>query len=143
MKSTTKYNRQMAARWWNMKSPAPKVEAVKPVVMSEQERIDTYVKLTVAEIAQDLLYYRQAHSTHEITKLPPQAVAALTHAIEAEDLRVSEVVCEISERRWIVVQGPDLERKPEPEKVLWIPNSGKVDLGFNPQEAAILMQAKK
>lgn len=75
--------------------------------LSLEEAVERYVDLTFKEIKRDLLYYRQPHSAHEVSKLPPAAIAALTHKCEEQGLVVLDPVEDpVSERTFLVVRNP-------------------------------------
>lgn len=74
--------------------------------LSIEEAVERYVDLTFQEVKEDLIRLRQPQSMQEITKLPPAAIAGLTHKCEGQMLIVDTLDDPVSERQWLIVKNP-------------------------------------
>lgn len=73
--------------------------------MPREKAIDIWVSRRFDEVIRDLAYLRLAFSMQDITHgVPSDAIAALTHKLEAEDLRVESLSCRVSNREWLIIK---------------------------------------
>lgn len=72
-----------------------------PKLPSREQAVEIWVARRFAEVVRDLAYLRLPQSLQEVTKLPPDVIAALTHKLESEDILVDSVECKTSGRSWL------------------------------------------
>lgn len=69
-----------------------------------EDAIKAFVNLALYDVLKDMNYYKRSTSAQDVTGLPPQAIADLTNAVEAEGFKTDSLNDPVSERDWLIVK---------------------------------------